>query len=216
MADSFISFSDGALLLATLLGPLLAVQAQKMIERATEKRNSRLNVFSTLMTTRATRLSNEYVRALNSIDLAFGPGFLGIQRKKYQIVIDSWKDLLDALSQDMRDATESQITIWNQRCNEKSNELLYTMSNALGFNFDKIYLSRAVYHPQLHVENEKNQNRIQSALISLLEGQTDLPMKLTSFPMDNEAASLSKRLHEKILEEINRGNISISIKKSDN
>jgi hypothetical protein len=45
-----ITISDGLLILATVTGPILAVQAQKWVERATDKRRQRLLIFSTLMT----------------------------------------------------------------------------------------------------------------------------------------------------------------------
>jgi uncharacterized protein DUF6680 len=56
---------------ATIAGPILAVQAQKWVERATERRRGQLQVFYWLMATRATRLSNEHVQALNRIELVF-------------------------------------------------------------------------------------------------------------------------------------------------
>ncbi|MGZ7172458.1 DUF6680 family protein [Burkholderia gladioli] len=64
---------------ATLLGPVLAVQAQKWVERAREATNRKQSVFTTLMATRQSRVSIDHVRALNSIDLAFyGRRVLGV------------------------------------------------------------------------------------------------------------------------------------------
>ena len=54
---------------ATIAGPILAVQAQKWIERATERKRTRRAVFYTLMANRATRFHEDVVRALNVIDL---------------------------------------------------------------------------------------------------------------------------------------------------
>ncbi|MER1680562.1 hypothetical protein KC846_19100, partial [Enterobacter hormaechei] len=61
-----------ATIFATLISPLLAVRVQKIIEKSTEKRNIKINIFTELMATRSAeaRLSNEHVRALNMIDLA--------------------------------------------------------------------------------------------------------------------------------------------------
>jgi hypothetical protein len=63
--------SDWAIVSATLLGPILAVQAQKWLERWRDYRNRKMWVFQTLMATRAARLEAEHVRALNMIDLVF-------------------------------------------------------------------------------------------------------------------------------------------------
>lgn len=63
--------------LATLAGPILAVQTQKFIERASERSKRRQWIFTALMANRATRLNDDYVKALNSIDLEFSPKRFG-------------------------------------------------------------------------------------------------------------------------------------------
>jgi Family of unknown function (DUF6680) len=66
MADeSWLRVSDLVLAACTLAGPVLAVQAQKWIERFREKNARRLATFRTLMATRATTLSPAHVEALN-------------------------------------------------------------------------------------------------------------------------------------------------------
>ena len=50
-----ITFSDSFLIIATLAGPILAVQAQKWIERVRGKGERKFRVFQTLMMTRAQR-----------------------------------------------------------------------------------------------------------------------------------------------------------------
>ncbi len=52
------------IVLATLGGPVLAVQTQKFIERASENRRQKLAIFAALMANRATRLNDDYIRAL--------------------------------------------------------------------------------------------------------------------------------------------------------
>ena len=58
-----------------ILGPVVAVQTQKFIERATENRRRKRQIFIGLMANRATRLNDDYVRALNMIDIEFLPGW---------------------------------------------------------------------------------------------------------------------------------------------
>jgi len=62
---------------ATVAGPILAVQAQKWIERAGERRRARRAIFHALMSNRATRLHDDFVKALNLIDLEFSPARFG-------------------------------------------------------------------------------------------------------------------------------------------
>ena len=60
-----MSFNDVLLMSATLLGPVLAVQAQKYIERWRDANIRRDRIFKSLMATRATRLAPQHIEALN-------------------------------------------------------------------------------------------------------------------------------------------------------
>ncbi|MEG6016919.1 DUF6680 family protein [Enterobacter hormaechei] len=81
---------------AVIVGPVLAVQIQKTLEQFRERKQSRLSIFRTLMSTRAQRLHREHVQALNMIDLEFYGRKLPIiriryQTKKEQTVTHAWK-----------------------------------------------------------------------------------------------------------------------------
>jgi len=69
----------------TIAGPILGVQAQKWLERATERRRARRSIFHALMSNRATRLNDDFVKALNLIDLEFSGG------SKDREVINAWR-----------------------------------------------------------------------------------------------------------------------------
>ena len=89
--------SDWAIVCATLLGPVLAVQAQKWVERATESRRRRRWIFDTVMANRATRLADENVKALNLIDLEFRRRRIPSSRDR--AVIEAWHELFGELTQ---------------------------------------------------------------------------------------------------------------------
>ena len=55
-------FSDAALIIATLGGPIFAVQAQTFLERRRAAAARRLDVFRALMATRGARLSHPTLR----------------------------------------------------------------------------------------------------------------------------------------------------------
>jgi hypothetical protein len=69
--DWTVKTGDLAIVIATLLGPILAVQAQKWIERSRERQQRRVAVFRVLMTTRAALLSPAHVEALNIVPVEF-------------------------------------------------------------------------------------------------------------------------------------------------
>lgn len=66
-----IRITDVAIVVATLLGPILAVQAQKWLERNSEIKQRRISIFRALMMTRATALSPVHVEAINAIPMEF-------------------------------------------------------------------------------------------------------------------------------------------------
>jgi hypothetical protein len=87
---------------ATILGPIAAVQAQKWIERLRETRERKLHVFYMLMGSRAARTSPEHVQALNLIDLLF-------RRNAEKPIIDAWEAYREHLNQDAEHVTPTQL-----------------------------------------------------------------------------------------------------------
>ena len=112
------------------------------------------------MTTRATRVAPDHVRALNTIEIVF---------QKDKVVIDHWRDYLDALSP------------MNQTVEEKFIDMLYEMSANLGFDFDKVMLRRAVYLPQGHVDAEAIQADVQKNLGLMLKGQHEIQKDMLEY-----------------------------------
>lgn len=164
---------------ALLCGPVLAVQAQKWIESARDKKNRRLNTFKRLMATRGAALSLGHVEALNMIDLEFsGRG------KKDEKVRLCWKEYLDnlaGLSQDPKEQ-EKQLPGWTQRNADLLAELLYDMGAAVGYKFDKVHIRRGGYSPRAHTNLELEAQLIRRFLIELLAGQRALPLDVRSLP----------------------------------
>lgn len=184
--------TDTLLIFATILGPILAVQAQKWIERATERRRGQLQVFYWLMASRATRLSNEHVQALNRIELEFRG-----KSTKEKAVRDAWRLYADKLNERFDD-TEISLANWASSRDLLFTELMFKMSAALGFDFDRVQIMRGVYYPRGHGELEDRQRKILVSLEQLLEGDRSLPVALTSIPTSPEAAKLQTQLTEKM------------------
>ncbi len=177
-----ITISDALIILATLLSPLIAIQVQKWIERATERRDTQQQVFRTLMATRATRLDAEHVHALNRIDLDFGAAGRR-QNALEREVIDRWRLYADHLNIVPSDnPTESEQLAWAQRSDDLFVELLYALSKALGYSFDRVQLRRAVYRPRAHGLIESRQEIIQRGFAGLFTGETTLPMRVVELP----------------------------------
>ncbi len=168
---------------ATVAGPILAVQAQKWIERAGERRKARRAVFHALMSNRATRLHDDFVRALNLIDLEFSSG----KSAKDKAVINNWRALFGEYHQAPPDSAPiEEMRAWNERISDRLVSLLSAMATALGYDFSEEQLRRGIYYPKGRLDLEQTQLAILGGLRQILEGKTSLPMKLTEAPSSAE------------------------------
>ncbi len=164
---------DAALILATILGPVLAVQAQKRIEAARAPRERRVEVFKTLMATRAAGLSPRHVEALNMISLEF-PG------EKFSRVRDAWRTYLDHLSTPLPSGADP--SVWAEKRSELLTKLLSAMASVLGYQFDEVDIRKGAYVPQQHVNDEQEQRALRSALLQLLAGKAVIKTEITALP----------------------------------
>lgn len=154
---------------AVIAGPILAVQAQKWIERRREDRIRKVFLFRELMATRAARLSQRHVEALNLIDLEY-PG----NKRKDKPVHEAWRSYLDALGiPNTPDNPANQQLIFERR-NRSFTELMYQMSKRLGFPFDRVAIERNVYAPIAHGKLEDDQELIRRGVVELLTGKRAL------------------------------------------
>jgi hypothetical protein len=161
-----IKITDIAIVFATLLGPVLAVQAQKYLERDREIKQRRAWIFRTLMATRATSLSPAHVEALNAIPIEFYG-----HDKKLKAIIDKWKAYLDHLGQ-----KSMAMEVWGPKRHELFIDLLHEMAGFLGYEFNRVEISNEIYSPEGHAKIETDQELIRRGLAQLLSGQFALPV----------------------------------------
>ncbi|HWK87018.1 MAG TPA: DUF6680 family protein [Xanthobacteraceae bacterium] len=164
------------LIFSTVAGPVIAVQTQKWIERATERQQTRRRIFESLMSNRATRLNDEFIRSLNLIDLVF-------TRKKDQRVTHAWRALFGELNNPIVNADENDARRSNDRIDDRLVHLLKEMSLVVGLsNFSDEQIRRGIYYPMGRVNLEGTQMAVLLGVRDLLQGRTALPMKVTEFP----------------------------------
>lgn len=192
VANWTFKIADVAIIFATLIGPILAVQAQKWLEKGRAINDRRSAIFRALMATRTARLSPGHVEALNAVPVEF----YGDKGKLKQIN-NAWKSYLDHHAPDTI-ANEA----WSQKREDLYIDLLLLISEYLGYDFSRSQLTRDVYNPQAHGELENEQTIIRKGIVKLFKGELSIPMAVTEFPatvdeatFDNQAA-LSKLLTE--------------------
>jgi hypothetical protein len=201
--------------LATVAGPVIAVQTQKWVEWASETRRRKHWIFYSLMSNRATRLNEDYIRALNLIDLEFRPSKW--RPKRNEVVIAKWRVLLGELSHAPEDPLDRPLNVaWNLRCSDKLIELLSAMSAALGFKFTEEELRRGIYYPQGAVDREQAQLGILNGLREVFAGNAALPMKIADAPASPETAALQRQLTERMVNAYDQdGSLKVRIRSDD-
>jgi hypothetical protein len=156
-------------------------------------------IFTALMANRATRLPEDYVKALNLIDIEFLPSRWFPEKNR--TVINAWRGLFGELNRGLAEGEieHSKIAAWNQRSDDRLVDLLSAMSAALGYRYSSEELRRGIYYPQGNVEREQAQLGILHGLRAIMEGRVSLPMKLTEAPGSEDAAALQRQLAERMV-----------------
>ena len=131
---------------AMLLSPLIALRVSQSLSDRKEKRKRKLEIFHTLMATRGSlgamgRMAPEHVKALNMIDIEFHGD------KKSKPILDAWKAYLDHLNNSAPPNTQPALEVWNAKRDDLLVDLLYAMSLALGYDYDKTFIRRTTYAP---------------------------------------------------------------------
>lgn len=197
-----MSLTDALIISATLIAPLLAVQAQKWLERFREDHDRKLRVFKTLMATRAASISPEHVQALNMIDLEF-------QGTKYKAVRTEWKTYLDHLSSYPKEDEKLQA-IWGEKRIDLLAQLLIAMGQSLGYEFDQVHVKKGIYAPEAHSQIENENILLRRGLIRLLYGDASVKMDVISFPVTKEAAAEQQVIRDHLIELL-RGQRSLNV-----
>jgi hypothetical protein len=160
------------MILAVFSGPIVAVQLTKYLDSKKEKRQRKLDIFKTLMSTRSYSTSWDHVMTLNRIDLEFE-----LSRPKEKAVVEAWKQYLDLLGD--KTITGEQ---WGSKRVDLLVELLYSMALVLDYDFDKTHIKNSSYSPMVHGNIENQQAKIREGIIEILEGNRELPMNIKNWP----------------------------------
>ncbi|MBL0010275.1 MAG: hypothetical protein IPP22_03130 [Nitrosomonas sp.] len=169
-----MTIADWLMIAAVLLGPIIAVQLTRHLDNKKEERERKLEVFKTLMATRAYTVSLDHVVALNRIDLEFDKG-----DNNEKAVIEAWKEYLDLLC-DKSIAPEQ----WSVRRIDLFVELLHKMAQVLDYDFDKTHIKNSSYSPVAHGNIEEEQKALRAGLIEVLAGKRSIPMTVVNWPQN--------------------------------
>lgn len=185
------ALSDAAIVVATLAGPMLAIQAQKWLERGRSIHERRSTIFRVLMATRAARLSPGHVEALNAIQVEF----YGPKKPKLKAITDAWRGYLDLLSDHSLSPEVSAV-----KRGDAFIDLLHMIANFLRYDFSRSEIATNFYYPTGHANIETEQDTIRRGVAMLFKGEASIPMSVTDFPTDPEAVERQENLQKLLLE----------------
>jgi len=198
---------------ATLIGPIIAVQLQKYLERRNESQNQKNWIFSTLMATRGSRLAPDHVRALNMIDLAFNGGRSSRRKATETDVLDTWRDYLDHLNTVI---TEANAERWFEKQRELLVLMLSAMATDLNLRYDRVLLRNGSYLPKGHTDLELDLQKLRHHAIQVLSGQQPLNMNVTDFPFSEEMSNSQMKVQDSLSEVLSgNGHLKVRIDHGD-
>jgi hypothetical protein len=179
---------------AIVIGPIAAVQVQKVIERATEEKRERFSIFKTLMRTRGNIISRDHVDALNTISLVFTKKNErdAEVRRKWEIYLNR---LLLPYPVNASEAIQLDFGKTNFRC---LTELLMALAKALGYKFDEEDINR-VYSPIGHGKEAAQITTIRERLLEIVDGKRVLNTHAAIFPGNPEISQQFNELLFKVL-----------------
>ncbi|HVB88465.1 MAG TPA: DUF6680 family protein [Candidatus Dormibacteraeota bacterium] len=155
-----ISLEGWLTIAAVLIGPILALSAQRLLDNLREAHNRRVRIFRELMSTRAQRLSPRHVEALNAVPLEF-------RRKRDKKILAAWKAYLNHLGTD----SSKDLPSWIRTAAALLIELLFEMSQRLGPKLEKLSIEREIYLPQFFNTIEAEQTALRQRLLEVLDGK---------------------------------------------
>jgi len=176
-----------AIVAATLLGPIFAVQAQKWLERRREVKSRKEWVFYMLMSNRRAQLHPDFVRALNTIDIAFNGGRESSRSKTENNVIRAWRDHHHILTVGPgQGADTAMMKTWHDNIEEKFTNLLECMAQDLNYSFDRETLRSGGYSTKGSADHENELTLIRQALVRMTKLEAAVPVLNVQVNADGE------------------------------
>jgi hypothetical protein len=167
MTDPLLSI---AIILATLGGPIIAVQLTRFLDDRAATRQRRATTFRSLMATRSATISPEHVGALNTAEV----DFYGVT--PVETALENYINHLNTPCKD--DAAEAAKVAWVERQRDLLAVLLAKMAVALGISKGEIQIRQGGYYPKGWADREARQMSAQEWVMGLASGKATIPVKI--------------------------------------
>lgn len=178
-----MNLSEILTVLAILLAPVVAIQVSVYLEKRRTQKNRRLDIFRTLMASRAARLSIHHVNALNSIDVEFYG-----KDVKFKKVVEALKVYLTHLND--KTLFDASLESWHSKGDDLLVELLQKMAICLNYDFDKDTIKKTSYYPEGYGQQELEGLIIRKGFADIFSGKKPFPIQAFSDKLGKELLDL--------------------------
>jgi hypothetical protein len=151
---------DYITLLAIVVGPVLALWMQRILDIGRDKKKAKQTLYFNLMRHRDQWYHVERIQALNSIEVVFSSD------KK---VLAKWKEFVDH-ARTKKPTDEAGKAEWNATLDTTLCDLYQVVGNSVGYHFDLKQIKQGAYLPQLHSDLDNAQVTAWFGLAQALEG----------------------------------------------
>jgi hypothetical protein len=148
-------------ILATVLGPVIAVWITRKIDADRAKTARKLDVFRAMMRNRRMHLSPHYVNAFNLIEVEF---------QGVEPVEQAFKGVFAHMS------AQAGQPDWFDKFRRLTTRLLYAMGKNLGYEMEQLDVLEGGYNPTAFGQLEEEQATFRRLIIEVLQGKRSLPI----------------------------------------
>jgi hypothetical protein len=155
---------------AIILGPILAVATQLVMQARKAKRDTKVWVFNTLMGYRASFLNVNFVQAFNLVDVVFYKND-EVRRKRKEFM-----SLVSAATG--RDLTQPEV----EKLKDLIAEMLSKMGSELGYSFDHTQIKDTGYYPIAFGKWEEAALALRDKGLAVLDGKASISVVVKGEP----------------------------------
>lgn len=185
-----MDWGDLSIVMATFLGPVVAIIMTRYMDNARAERDRKLYIFRMLMKDRRNGLSSDFVSALNLIEVEF---------HKDKKVVAAWKSLWESFCHDRIDENDPLFADKHDKLarerTSKITKLLSEMGKVLNLPIEQLDILDGGYAPEGWRVAEREQRELQAMFLSVLSGQSPISISISSFngnTMSNDELNRTK------------------------
>lgn len=157
-------------IVAILTGPIAALWIQRWLDKKREIRKRRSELFRTIWATRTypQRLQYRHVEALNMVGIDFAGD---------SSVIEAWEEYLDRLNSPVPDDEIQKTQFFSER-DVKFHNLIFAISQSVGYKFTRLEVEKQHYAPIAHGNWAEQETVLRNGLTGLFKNETALPIRV--------------------------------------